>query len=51
MVTKLQILRKLHKKVKKGTATEPEKRKYKIFLRELAQQQKAVGIFRKLPMK
>ena len=51
MATRWETLVKLHRKVKYGSATEPEKRRYRIFLREEARAKKAQKIYGKLRRK
>jgi hypothetical protein len=48
MVKRWKTLVKLHRKVKYGSATEPEKRRYRIFLREEARAKKAQKIAQKI---
>lgn len=49
MATRWERLKDLHNKVKNGKATEPEKRQYRILLREEASAIKVYRSYKKLP--
>ena len=51
MATRWERLKDLHNKIKNGKATEPEKRQYRILLREEASAIKVYRSYKKLPKK